>query len=600
MLISVLLAFQTLALLGMLTAGVNAFRRLCPLSPLPPALLWLICFGASATVLTWLGITGFFRGGAMAPAMGLAFAFYAIWYRRQYYALLRDTYRKWPYIVCFIAAIAVLAAIPKWCYLNGGINNTDEIRSITLTSAFAANYLKPAFVYNFSIPLSYSYNLYEISAFLYSIVSGYSWPSLTLLVTSTAAIIMFYLAYALFLHGAFPRRNSLTILVGLLSVTFFGEDIFVFEFGLVKGHMEEWNRLQVSQMATYHQWVYQYLLSMGFALGTLYALAEFCENLHRHWLYAAAACAGFALTFGAITGTWLIAAAVTFALFAIALNPRIILHGLYALPLILVIAVVILYPQKYTFIARDTILSFQAPSLWYNRIPLSMAHWSDWARELNVIRNEFGLLLTMGLLAIPFLAGEAFYKKQWGLLAAFSMCLASVLGMFFTATTAAAPDWFWRGGNLMLTVVASIGTVWVHEKLRNGIGRWLYILLPALLAPGIINYMVESKLRYQFCYPAPSVSRAINRSVDLNHVIVNSVYNKFDLLISGRSLYSNYVNDYTTTYRNYPYFLSRKFRYSPEQSPCAETRFGPALPDNILVLTTPQGGFIPSPCPRRR
>lgn len=594
------LLYESLALAGLLLAGVTLFRRAFPRSPLPPALQWLLCFGACATLLSWLGMTGFFRSGVMAPALGMGFSGYALWHRRRSYAFLRKAYAAWPYIVCFILAVAVLAAIPKWCYLSGGINNTDDIRSITLTSAFAANYLKPAFVYNFSIPISYSYNLYEISAFLYAIVSGSGWPSVTLVVTSTAAIVLFYLVYALFLQTAFPQRSPLAVLVGLASITFYGSDIFIYKAAISHQHSEGWNPYQISQMATYQQWVYQYLISMGFALGALCALAEYNRQPHRHWLYAAAACTGFALTFGAITGVWLVAACGVLALFTLALNRRAIVPALPCLPIILAIAAFILYPQFYTFVGRDTIVSLQEPSLWYRRIPLEHASLRDWVNEFNILRNELGFMLIVGFMAIPLMGWDALRRREWGLLAAFAMCIAAMLGLSLTSAPASAPDWFWRGGNLLLTVGASVASVWLYEKLRVRMSvRWLHVGATLLLAPGMLNYMAENKLRYETCTPAAHAAYKINRAVALNDVIVSKgAYYKFDILLGGRSFYSNHEKDYSTTYRNYDAFLTRTLGYRPDSPPCRVTRFGMALPSRAAAMATAQGPFLRSSCDR--
>jgi len=576
--------YYTLILFGMLVCGVNVLQRIYPDSPVSPPLYYLLSFGFCAVLISWLGFAGFFGMKGVVQGSGILFALYAVWNSSRFYKIIRSSYRSEPYASWFVTGILLCACVPKWCYLFGGINNVkDEIRSIALTVAFAANDLKPAFPFNFSLPISYSYYFYQIPAFLYATVSGYRWPSIALAITSLVAITLFYIVFTLYIKAAFPKHNRYTVVIGLLCITFFGLDIFINTAASSEMHIEWWNDFQVTSMASYHHWVYQYLMGLSYALAALYALAQYMQAPHRHWLYVSAGCTAFCLTFAAITGVWLCIVIALFGAFAMPCMRGHILAALRCLPTALVILSIILLPQLFTFIERDTLVEWTSPVLWFTRERIEGASLGAWRNNISILCEELGPLLTSGLLMVPLYGWDAIRRRQWFLIALLSMAIIIAIGV--SVTTARWNDWFWRGSNLFLSVIATFGIIWIYENWRLVMPeRLIHAAIAVLLLPGIANYAAESWFRWSSCTIPPDTIQTINSSVDLHGVIImDDSFAENDVLLGGRIVFGNQSTGFSKNYINLDSFLADSLHVPLNQTPCDTTWFGSASPNGFIV-----------------
>ena len=602
-----ILFYYAAALAGMLMGGSKIVSYGCRAAPVAAPVQWLLSLGLCAVCISWLGFSGVFRMAGFAPGAGAAFAMYALWEWRLLYRLLREAYRDDPYVFWFIALMAACASVPRWCYLHGGINNGDELRSITLTVSFAANYLKPAFPFNFSIPISYSYYLYQIPAFLYASLSGYRWPSPAVAITGVMAIIMFYAIFALYIRAAFADRGKYTVVIALLCVTFFGLDIFVFTdmrdawiypelFKPPRPAMnlsvDHWNGMQVTSMAAYHHWVYQYLLSLAYALAALYALGQYWYQGHRQWLYTGIACTGFCLTFGAITGVWLCAAMALYAAVGFCFLPQRIVPALRCVPVGTIMLLAIMLPQFFTFIGRDALVEWTAPVAWFTRENIG---WQSAKENLLMSGKELGPLLMLGCLMIPFYGWAAVRRKQYFLIAPLCMAIICVAGATFTR--AFWNDWFWRGSNLFLIAAAAVGTVWLYERLRRRVrARLLHTLIGLCLIPGAVNYAAETYTRWCACEVPSADIGLINEAVDVHSVFFDRKFSNNDTLLAGRIYFDNDPHNFSKGYRNSDYFLGRWLRMPSVQMPCDRTWFGTPLPGGVM-RTISRKAIVSAPCP---
>ena len=518
---------------------------------------------------------------------------YGFYKRRQLYCALLELYNTDRYAVFSFLMILAVLCVPKWCYVYGGVNNSDEIRGLALTSGFAANYLKPAFPFNFSLPISYSYYLYQIPAFLYTTLAGYSWPAIPLMLSSLIAIGFFYLMFSLYIKDTFPNRGPYCLFIANLCVTFYGLDIFMFNDPFIQSHVEFWNWLQVSTMATYHQWVSQYLLSLSFGLAALYSLAQYLKKPHAHWIYASSAFILFSLTFGAITGAWLAMSFVFFAFVAALMNPKIAIYTFRFVPAVAAIFFLVMMPQIFTFIGRDTLVEwYTRPLLWFTREDMLQAPLASWLENLRIMWGELGPLLLLGLLMLPFYGWQSLRRRDWLMVAIFCMAITDIVITSFTGGHWA--DWFWRGGNLLVVAVSAIGFVWLYEWMRPKVSEDRFnMAIRMALIPGFMNYCCETSYRLWSCEPLqPTEARALNTQVDLH-----SIFDKEKLiahhviLLSGRTYFDNVANEFIVGYRNWEVSRINWFHEPPAQSPCETTWFGSPLPNDIMVSTSAEITF---------
>lgn len=589
--------YNTLILLGMLLSGAHLLQYFAKQTPIPMAFQWLISIGGWMAIISWLGFLGVFRIPYLAQIVGLLWACYALYGQRQIRGVLRSAYEYEPAGAVFVVLILAVCLIPKYCYFYGGFNNTDDVRSIVATVSFAANYLKPAFLFDFSIPLSDGYYSYQLSAFLYAAVGGYHWPSIALIPTSLAAIGFFYAILIIYLKAAFPGHGRYAILIGLLCVTFYGLDIFADPGSAARGHIEWWNLLQLTQMASYHNWVYKYLLAMGFGLAALYSFEHYRKTKHSHWLYATVALTAFAPTFGVITGVWLCGVIALVLILTLCHSPKLIANLLWHTPGAVLIVAIIALPQILTFIGRETFVQLISPVLWFTRVSVADATLMQWWVNVRYFWYEMGLLLLAGLFALPFLGYAALRQKQNFQAMIFCMAIIAFIGASITYTE--LYDWYWRGCNLLITVCAAVAVVWLYEHLRE---RTPALVLHAVIGlglwPGIMNYNMETYFRWNACAPVTDpVAIFINRTVDLHSVFrAEAPIWPRTMILGGRAYYDSTPGGLYSLSKNSPAFLARYFDVPYKQNICDKTRFGSALPNNTMISISKNMIFTTEHC----
>ena len=595
-----ILFYNGLTLLGLILFLSNAMRRVFPASPIPQWLQWLMAFGFSGPLLSAIGFTGFFRLPGVPIAIGLILACYAVAHYNQFRLISRTVWREEPQAYFFVAIMLLLLMAGKWCYLQGGINNNDEYRSVLLTSGFAANYLKPAFPTNLSLPVSYGYYLFEISAFLYATVNGYSWPELPIVSVNLACIAFFYCAFVCSVRVAFPGHTSMTKWIALSIITFYGISTSVAALFNIhyRTHSQLWHNYQFTTMIYNFHWTYHYLLGLGFVLAALISLAHYCKDQHRHWLFTATAAIGFTLTFSAITGIWLLGLLMFCAIVAAAYSYGYIPAFLRHMPICLIIMSIILLPQVFTFMGHEHFVSWDYPRAWFTREVLFDASESS-ISNISILFHELGPMLFIGMLGIPFYGIIAFRDRNWFLAAIAGMGIIAILGATFTNSS--HPDWYWRGSNNFLILSAAFGAIWLYDRGRYLISSWwLHIVVLIGILPCVIQFGNKVLEHTNRCYPADEISKKINTAIDLHTVLQNQQPDlQLKAILAGRIYYDNALfklPSFITLYHNEVPFLIQYLGYDSHASICQGTVYGMALPQGLIACTTSTGNFKTYTC----
>jgi len=557
-------------------------------------------FGLFPVIISWLGFLGVFH----IPYSGIVSgAVLALLGTRQLFCMSvqsipflrpskKNIQQALPFI--FVAIMMLITAFSKTCYFAGGINNSDDMRALAMTAAFSANYLKPAFPLDPSVPVGYSYYLYETSAFFYMAVEGRAWASTAALAVNLFAIAFFYIA---FWHAVRPYKEAAphwAACAAMLFVTFFGLDIFFYyDKAIADHHLEWWSPLQVSQMATYFNWVYHYLLSSGFVLSGCYCFSMLCKTRQLQWLAAATLSFVLAPCFGAFTGVWAAPMGPLLVLLAFVRcwpDARSIFSKargqlLISILLCVIAAIYVFIPQIFTFMARPTFVGLRiSPQWWFSHGNLFPLKLTELEQNVRITFIEYGPLLFVGIFLIPVMFFMGIRQRAMPVIATGLMGVIGIVGLHFT--TSAVDDWFWRGGNLYVTITSAVALAWGLTFLK----RPMYIAIVAVLAmaglvPGIINFMAEQGFRRETCAAPPVEAEAINQQIALHDVIVAGYANRVDVstfFFAGRLplINSGMFNHYSDS----PDFLKDTLGWKTPFTPCTYTRFGESTPSGYYVI----------------
>ena len=572
-----------------------AFLCRCKIfSDLPRWILFFLAFGLWPVFFSWTGFIGLYRIPHIAECMGAAFALYFI---AKYYSR-RSNIRRWLIESTHYNAIAlgiiflITQLLVQHCYFTGGVNNwpDDQVRGLSFTSAFAANYLKPAHPIDLSIPLSYGYYLFEYTAFLYSAVDGYSWPSITLLIASIISIAIFYFAFLKLLRIFLPApQKPGTELFALMAVTFYGFDIFVYPEAPLVHHIEWWNPVQITQMASYWNWVYHYLASAALSMTGLVCLHDALTQKRRDLLITSAAFMCLGPTFAPTTGIFFILVGMLTLTLSLATQyrtdiPRWFFHNTLALsPTILFLMIAILLPQLFTFWGREEYLHLlKTPVLWFSRTPVASASMAQWITFGVVLIAELGTVLFIGLLATPFYIWKMRKFFPFATLTALSLLIVIILSEF--STEAQTNDWYWRSGGFGIILLCPIIATWLFTRwMPDGKPKrtiyWLFMLL--LFAPCAFNFYSELRFRYDSCNePAPFLAD-INRNTDLHTAISRTPFDSGLVYFAGRIavMPGNSAKEFLSIYSLSNPFLKQWFGYNGEMRPCKSTWYGSSTPN---------------------
>jgi hypothetical protein len=215
---------------------------------------------------------------------------------------------------------------------------------------------------------------------------------------------------------------------------------------------------------------------------------------------------------------------------------------------------------------------------------------------LRVFFNELGPLLMAGLLSLPLLTWDAVRRRDRPLfsvtvMAAVSMVMMAILG-------ATWPDWFWRGGNLLLLVFTTAGAVWLYEWLRVRVNRHaVHLIMLAGLVTGVLNYSAESYMRYRNCYVPLRALKRVNQMTDLHTVFYNdNLLSREQIMLSGRIYFDHTSRQFITGYLNLSTVRSYWLHFPEKQLPCENTWFGSPLPNGKHVYMEKPRVFITQSC----
>lgn len=601
----VLAAYYLLETAGALYALTRMARRLLPLPEAPGWMHPLLAVGIFPVLVTWGGIAQLWKTfPTLAPLTGLALAVYglflllrhgpALWTQLRSYLRNADVL-QW----CLILLSLLLFAgffIPHLCYFNGGDNNGDDtVRGIAYTTGFMANWLKPAFPTDFSIPISYSYYQYQWSAFLYLSVDGYSWPTIPLLVAVFMSIACFYIVVPRCIAEFLDRPGIGALLVCIITLSVVGPDFILngkavgtWPSQLFFGWWDLTSRLM--GVANTANWESHYLLGTAYGLAAFVCLKRALAGGSPRFLAMGGIYLCFALTVATLTGVfYCVVAACTAAILAAGrwLRMGTILH---AIPVTALAAACILLPQYYTFAGRAVYLSMGPAMLWWTLTPASQSTWMDWVIVISKMLVFMGPLLFIGLASLPFYLFHS-RKMPFRIAAVGSMLLGTFVSMTFIR--AQSFDWIVRSGQACIIILGTLGVAWLfgecrkHKLLRNAVIP-VFILLAVA---GSDNFYFESRERYHWCGPASPLAQQLNKTIAPHTAIA-----KLDggdnnaLAFTGRmTLPIPGVLGNVTVYRHPTYFLRRNFGWKDPPDPCYVSWFGPTVPNARAAFVRKEG-----------
>ena len=477
----------------------------------------------------------------------------------------------------------------KACYLTGGLNNFDDLRSVALTGSFATNYLKPAFLFDFSIPISYSFYLYEWSALLYAAVQGIGMPSVPVLAVNLFVVGLFYAALAQLIRALADNPGPLAFLLVSALVTYYGFD-FTMEPIWQRQHLEWWNSTQITQTASYFHWTYQYLFSGTLILLGLINLSRFIRSGDRHSALLFVLLHSAAAGYGAITFVWA-TLSLLMLLFVHLLGRQRMRLLKYLLPQLLpalLIALLVVLPTFPAFVGRDVIISFPIPPHFWYSFPEAGLIAQFWL-NLKQLFIEVGPMILLGLISIPFwfrhADGDAAQVRRELALFASGLLLLSIL------SSSGHFDWFSRG-LLLLVIIAALFAAELLLPWLTGQHRQLMIpLFVLMMIPQLFNFMLENQFRLQQCTPGSPMALKMNANHPLGTLFFSDEpVDLKTIQLAGRAFLGPQTGNYLITYLNRPDFLREWFAWEGSYQPCQSTPYGSNTPDGSYLQ--PVGGEL--------
>ncbi len=571
-----LFLYMALMLLGVCGFLGQGLLRLLPMKgPLGPMHELFAGFVIAPAVFAWLGYLRVFHIPWLAEVSGVFFFIVGILFLLRLRGKL-SLPRDWPLWMLIPVLSLSLLLIGKVCYFDGGFNNHDDLRSIALTGAFAANDLKPAFPTDLSIPISYSYYAYEWSAYLYRAVRGIGLPSLPVLLINLALVAFFYRLLVDIGRQLIKDFSLHHYLLLSAILTFYGFD-YLHDSVWPARHLEWWNDHQLTQFSSYLHWTSQYLFAAGLALYGFVCLRNYFDDgdkRHAWWfLILHAISAGV----GAIVFVWSTLAIVIYILVLLVVGDRreIVQRLLGLAPRAVAAILLLILPVIFAFVGREVIVSFSIwPHFWF--------HSQDEAQNallfnLWVTLQELGPFLFAGLLLIPF--GRWLDRRHGG--SGFGRLSIFLSALLLISFFSASPyfDWFTRGVLLLVIMAAYYVTALISPLIgrQHPLVSSLFFLI---LTPQLFNALLEHDFRRQQCRPASQFSHQVNATVPLNTVIdyAGSSSGMLGIAMAGRAALAPGARDYLKTYRNTETFLSRRIGWRHPFSPCKRTAFGESTP----------------------
>ncbi len=542
---------------------------------LNPLLTTIAGFSLVPAILSWIGFSGLGKITYFFESMGVLVCFYTLLQAIHHRQIIGYWIANNFIILIPIMFSGSLLLFSKSCYFDGAINNMDDLRSVALTGSLATNSLKPAFVTDFSIPLSYSYYLYEWTAWLYSTVRGIGMPSIPVVTINLYVIFFFYAGLYLIGKSLFQKFGTTHFLLLSAILTFYGFD-FLYPEAWQQKHLEWWNHKQITQMASYFQWTYQYLFSAIICLVAFLHLILFLDKDNKSngllFILLHASAAGF----GTITFVWsTISIIFTLPFLLWKHHSRNTWSSiLRLLPISLLLTTFILLPILPAFIGREVIVSFNAhPSWWFSKTTHDI---DSFLSHFIILFHEIGPLLFAGMLSILLFGKYLSQTKGKALIFLSIYGIAVFLLSLFSQSSYF--DWFSRGV-LLMVILSALYASGIILKLLETHSKYAWIfMITVLLLPQAYNFLLENYFRNQQCRfdQTSEIAKQINQKFPLGtifHIAKDEALAKA-LLYSGRGITASPQFNYLTTYKNTKEFLTEKLDWDFSDKACRSSKFG--------------------------
>lgn len=581
-----LCVYGTAILIGGSVLSSQAFRHIFPKGKHDPLVEYILGFALLPVLVTYGAFLHLWAVPMIPEIAGAICAIVAFWKIVPWFQAWKNHIWNLHYSIAILPAVSFLSiSVGKYCHLLGGQNNGDDVRSIALTGAFATNFLKPAFPFDFSVPISYSYYLYESSAFLYSAFGGMLFPSLPVLLVNLGVVLALYAALYRISQAFFHTPASTGYILASLFITFYGFDGFRPE-PYTQGHIEWWNWLQVTQMSSVMHWVYQYLFSTILVAVGIATFAHALAHKNRDSLLMATTLSVLALGYGTFPAVWAAPAIVLGALWFLLLHRR---HGakflLFSLPYIAGLFLFLLLPQAFTFLSRDTLFSLGPARTWFGSILGTFS--AQFLHQAKMLLMEFGPFLLLGMATAMLGLRKALRlqtEQQW--LRFLGSVVVTTMITLMTFSHAPVFDWFARGmmpGMLFAAFFAASFFLPLLNTWRTA----TCTLLVLLLLPQGYTFFLEHYFRTRTCGFPSAATLQVHRTFPFGTVIHTDGALFQEIIHAGRAVLTKnyqildaYLNDRT--------FLRDTVAWGEPFTPCTKTLYGRSTPSNWYIEHTPE------------
>ncbi len=420
-------------------------------------------FGLFAVLLSYIGFLDLGKIQVTVSALGIVCAAYGAWRivlaRKRFFPFLRE-WRVW----AIPAVIVALMIISKLWHVTGGMGDGDEPRTFLLTSAFANNGLKPAYPFDFSLPIIYPYYLFEIAGFLYGAFGGFFFPGTAISATVIFCVGLMYMVLYLACRRVFSVRPQRKFFLASLFLSF--PDARYVISTLTES---AWiSKTPLTQMSDFLHSGSHYLWGCALSLIGIHAFSKFLTDDDWNECFLAVLCLGIGFGFMAIPSLWIAVGLGVFALCFLLRHParwmRFVSKEAIA-PI--AIGLFVWLPQIATAFPRPrATFSFSWPHFWFSRsaevIAESGGILPQWFLEFLfgpvTIIVAFGLFLAIGAAVGAFVFFRRPFRDspdpEWRALRPF--CAICAMGaVLLTITDSISGDWYGRGF-LAVTFCASL------------------------------------------------------------------------------------------------------------------------------------------------
>ncbi len=508
--------------------------------------------------------------------------------------------RNW-WIVAVPVGVILMLLITKFAYLMGGRSGGDETRSILFVSSFASNALKPAYPFDFSLPVAYPYYLFQTGAFLYHAASGVLLPSIALLATTLVAVGLSYRVLFLTVTHLFTERPDRKFFLAACMLTFSGF------YGLKETfHLLPFIRLQAQPMSEYLHSGYHYLWGVALAVWGMALLGSYVREGGKTALLLAILLLCLSFGYSGISGIWAGFGAIVVVLHSLIEKPNRIVPLLRSVPATLAIVVFALLPQLFSVLPRfDEPFAFSLPHFWLLRdAQLFMTQngsgaFSLWrlllAGPLIILSNTGPFILAaMGMCLIA-VTRRYTRDAEWERL--FPLAVTVVVALFLlTFTTTVKTDWYSRGVLVPTIFGAIIGGKLFSPLFFHG-KRLIAAAMTLLLGIQAVSALLEQTMHISHA-PEFEVAREINETYPLGTIFYEPefVYGTY-VLTAGRAV----VTKPPVAFISYiPHWdLLARLGKVQAYAPCLHSFYGSSTPDNQFVFMR-KGGWTVEECPDGR